>query len=248
MQAQGAEAGGVPPRGKLPRHVAIIMDGNGRWARARGLPRLAGHRAGTQNIRPILEAAVEFGLEVLTLWAFSTENWGRPEQEVRGLLRLLEETIRRELPRLQEQGVQIRHTGRLDRLSPRLQEQIRRALEATAHNRRIILNVAFDYGGRADILQAVRRILADGIPPERVDEDLFRRYLWTGDLPDPDLIIRTSGERRLSNFMLWQGAYAELYITPTLWPDFTREDLAAALRDYASRERRFGLVPGEPSS
>lgn len=248
MQAQGAEAGGVPPRGKLPRHVAIIMDGNGRWARARGLPRLAGHRAGTQNIRPILEAAVEFGLEVLTLWAFSTENWGRPEQEVRGLLRLLEETIRRELPRLQEQGVQIRHTGRLDRLPPRLQEQIRRALEATAHNRRIILNVAFDYGGRADILQAVRRILADSIPPERVDEDLFRRYLWTGDLPDPDLIIRTSGERRLSNFMLWQGAYAELYITPTLWPDFTREDLAAALRDYASRERRFGLVPGEPSS
>lgn len=248
MQAQGAEAGGVPPRGKLPRHVAIIMDGNGRWARARGLPRLAGHRAGTQNIRPILEAAVEFGLGVLTLWAFSTENWGRPEQEVRGLLRLLEETIRRELPRLQEQGVQIRHTGRLDRLPPRLQEQIRRALEATAHNRRIILNVAFDYGGRADILQAVRRILADGIPPERVDEDLFRRYLWTEDLPDPDLIIRTSGERRLSNFMLWQGAYAELYITPTLWPDFTREDLAAALRDYASRERRFGLVPGEPSS
>ena len=224
------------------------MDGNGRWARARGLPRLAGHRAGTRNIRPILEAAVEFGLEVLTLWAFSTENWGRPEQEVRGLLRLLEETIRRELPRLQEQGVQIRHTGRLDRLPPRLQEQVRRALEATAHNRRIILNVAFDYGGRADILQAVRRILADGIPPERVDEDLFRRYLWTGDLPDPDLIIRTSGERRLSNFMLWQGAYAELYITPTLWPDFTREDLAAALRDYASRERRFGLVPGEPSS
>lgn len=248
MRAQEENAAGVPPRGRLPRHVAIIMDGNGRWARARGLPRLAGHQAGTRNIRHILEAAVEFGLEVLTLWAFSTENWGRPEQEVRGLLRLLEETIQRELPRLQEQGVQIRHTGRLDRLPPRLQEQVRRALEATAHNRRIILNVAFDYGGRADILQAVRHILADGIPPEQVDEALFRRYLWTGDLPDPDLIIRTSGEYRLSNFMLWQGAYAELYITPTLWPDFTREDLAAALRDYASRERRFGLVPGEPSS
>ncbi len=248
MRTQGAKAGGALDLSKLPRHVAIIMDGNGRWARARGLPRLAGHRAGTQNIRPILEAAVEFGIEVLTLWAFSTENWGRPEQEVRGLLRLLEETIQRELPRLRDEGVQIRHTGRLDRLPPSLQEQIRRALEATAHNRRIILNVAFDYGGRADILQAVRRILADGIPPDQVDEDLFRRYLWTGDLPDPDLIIRTSGEYRLSNFMLWQGAYAELYITPTLWPDFTREDLAAALRDYASRERRFGLVPSAPSS
>ncbi|MBC7223308.1 MAG: isoprenyl transferase [Anaerolineae bacterium] len=244
---EGGSTQGLP-REKLPRHVAIIMDGNGRWAQARGLPRLAGHRAGTNNIRPILEASMEFGIEVLTLWAFSTENWGRPKQEVRGLMRLLEETIKRELPKLHEQGVQIRHTGRLDRLPPRLQEQVRRALEITAQNDGIILNVAFDYGGRADILQAVRRIIADGIPPEQVDEDLFRRYLWTKDLPDPDLIIRTSGEYRISNFMLWQGAYAELYITPTLWPDFTREDLAEALRDYASRERRFGLVPSAPSS
>ncbi|MGQ9585051.1 MAG: polyprenyl diphosphate synthase [Anaerolineae bacterium] len=234
------------PQSKLPRHVAIIMDGNGRWAQARRLPRLAGHRAGTNNIRPILEAAVEFGIEVLTLWAFSTENWGRPRQEVRGLMRLMEETIRRELPRLNEQGVQIRHVGRLDRLPARLQKEVQRALETTRGNSRIILCVAFDYGGRADILQAVRRIVADGIPADQIDEALFCRYLWTGDLPEPDLIIRTSGEFRISNFMLWQGAYAEYYITPTFWPDFSKEELAEALRAYASRERRFGLVPPAP--
>jgi len=234
------------PEGKPPRHVAIIMDGNGRWAKARGLPRLAGHRAGTDNIRPVLEGAVEFGIEILTLWAFSTENWGRPEQEVMGLMRLLQETIKRELSRLDEEGVQIRHTGRLDRLPERLQKEVQRAVEITAGNSRIILNVAFDYGGRADVLQAVRRIIADDIPPDQVNEELFQGYLWTGDLPDPDLIIRTSGEFRFSNFMLWQSAYAEYYVTPTYWPDFGREELAEALQAYATRERRFGLVP--PSS
>ena len=231
-----------PPLSKIPRHVAIIMDGNGRWAKKRGLPRLAGHRAGTENIRRILEASVDFGIEVLTLWAFSTENWGRPKEEVRGLLRLLEETLDREVQELHKKGVQIRHTGRLDRLPPRLQEKIREALELTKDNRRIILNVAFDYGGRAEIIQAVRRIIADGVPPEQVDEALFSRYLYTADLPDPDLIIRTSGEFRVSNFMLWQGAYSEYYITPTYWPDFDREELYKALVAYSKRERRFGLT------
>jgi len=231
-----------PPLSKIPRHVAIIMDGNGRWAKKRGLPRLAGHRAGTENIRRILEASVDFGIEVLTLWAFSTENWGRPKEEVRGLLRLLEESLDREVRDLHEKGVQIRHTGRLDRLPPRLQEKIREALELTKDNRRIILNVAFDYGGRAEIIQAVRRIIADGVPPEQVDEALFSRYLYTADLPDPDLIIRTSGEFRVSNFMLWQGAYSEYYITPTYWPDFDREELYKALVAYSKRERRFGLT------
>ena len=183
-----------PPLSKIPRHVAIIMDGNGRWAKKRGLPRLAGHRAGTENIRRILEASVDFGIEVLTLWAFSTENWGRPKEEVRGLLRLLEESLDREVRDLHEKGVQIRHTGRLDRLPPRLQEKIREALELTRSNKRIILNVAFDYGGRAEIIQAVRRIIADGVPPEQVDEALFSRYLYTAGIPDPDLRATPSAE------------------------------------------------------
>ncbi|MFQ6059127.1 MAG: isoprenyl transferase [Anaerolineae bacterium] len=229
---------------KIPKHVAIIMDGNGRWAQARGLPRLAGHRAGTENIRRVLEACVEYGVEILTLWAFSTENWARPEEEVRGLMRILEQTIKRELHELHRQGVQLRHIGRLDRLSPRLQEQVRHAIELTKDNDRITLNVAFDYGGRAEIVQAVRRIIADGVRPEEVDEALISRYLYTAGQPDPDLIIRTSGEMRLSNFMIWQGAYAEYYSTPTYWPDFDKEELYRALLAYSQRERRFGRVPG----
>jgi len=227
---------------RIPRHVAIIMDGNGRWARARGLPRLAGHRAGTQNIRRVLEACVEYGIEVLTIYAFSTENWGRPDAEVRGLMRLLEETISKQLAELHANGVQIRHSGSLERISEPLKKKIQEAVELTKGNRRIILNVAFNYGGRAEILNAVRRIIADGIPPEEVDEELFSRYLYTAGLPDPDLIIRTAGEMRLSNFLIWQSAYAEYYSTPTYWPDFDREELHKALEAYASRERRFGLV------
>jgi undecaprenyl diphosphate synthase len=222
--------------------VAIIMDGNGRWARSRGLPRLAGHRAGVENIRQVLETAAEIGLHVLTIWAFSTENWGRPRVEVRGLMRLLEENLRRELPELHRQGVRLHHSGRLDRLPDRLQAEIQRAKELTADNDRITLNIAFDYGGRADILQAVQRIIADQIPPDQVDEALFARYLWTSELPDPDLIIRTSGEFRVSNFMLWQAAYAEYFITPTLWPDFDKEEFLRALQGFAERDRRFGLV------
>lgn len=228
---------------KIPRHVAIIMDGNGRWAQARGLPRLAGHRAGTENIRRVLEGCVEYGVKILTIYAFSTENWQRPEDEVRGLMRILEEVIQKEVKELNEKGVCIRHLGRLDGLSPRLQRQIQKAVELTRENSRLILNVAFNYGGRAEILDAVRGLIRDGISPEDIDEELFSRYLYTAGLPDPDLIIRTAGEMRLSNFLLWQGAYAEYYSTPTYWPDFDKEELHRALLAYSQRERKFGRVP-----
>jgi len=233
-----------PPLEHVPVHVGIIMDGNGRWAKARGLPRLAGHRAGTENLRRVLRAAVEFGIKILTIYAFSTENWGRPEDEVRGLMNLMERMIDRELPELHREGVQIRHIGRLDRVPGRLKEKILHALELTRENQRLILNVAFNYGGRAEIADAVRRIVEDGVPPEEVDEALIARYLYTAGLPDPDLIIRTSGEMRVSNFLIWQGAYAEYYVTPTCWPDFDKDELYKALADFSQRERRFGLLPG----
>ena len=224
----------------VPRHVAVIMDGNGRWARSRGLPRLAGHRAGTENIRPILEACVEFGIDILTIWAFSTENWRRPEAEVRGLLRILQRMIRRELQELHKQGVKLRHLGRLDRLPDRLQVQVLDAIEMTKDNDRVVLNVGFDYGGRAEIVQAAQRIIHDGIPADEVTEDLFSNYMYTAGQPDPDLIIRTGGELRTSGFMLWQSAYAEYYVTPTFWPDFGREALYEALIAFGQRDRRFG--------
>lgn len=226
----------------VPRHVAIIMDGNGRWAKARGLPRLAGHRAGTENIRPILEACVEFGIEILTIWAFSTENWRRPETEVRGLLRILERMIKRELGELHKQGVRLRHIGRLDRLPQRLQKQVLDAIELTRHNDRIVLNVAFDYGGRAEIVQAVQQIMRAGIPADEVDEELLSRHMYTAGQPDPDLIIRTGGELRTSGFMLWQSAYTEYYVTPTFWPDFGRERLYEALVAFSQRDRRYGGI------
>lgn len=228
---------------KIPRHVAIIMDGNGRWAQARGLPRLAGHRAGTDNIRRVLEGCIEAGVEVLTIYAFSTENWKRPEREVRGLMRLLEEVIERELDELHANGVQIRHSGWLDGVSERLQHRIREAVNLTKNNDRIILNVAFNYGGRREIIRAAQAIIRDGIPPEEIDEELFESYLTTAGLPDPDLIIRTGGEMRLSNFVLWQGAYSEIYSTTTFWPDFDKQALFDAFVSYSQRERRFGRVP-----
>jgi len=226
----------------VPRHIAIIMDGNGRWARARGLPRVAGHRAGTQNIRRVLEACVEHGVKVLTVFAFSTENWGRPGAEVRALMHLLERSLDEQLPELHAQGVQIRHSGSLDRVSESLVGRIHNALEVTRQNKRIILNVAFNYGGRAEIVDAVRRLLADGVAADDMDEELLESYLYTAGLPDPDLIIRTAGEMRLSNFLIWQGAYAEYYSTPKHWPDFDREELLKALGAYAGRERRFGRL------
>ncbi len=233
-----------PPLRRVPRHVAIIMDGNGRWAKARGLPRLAGHRAGTENLRPVLRAAVEFGVQVLTIYAFSTENWGRPKAEVRGLLSIFEQMIDRELQELHQEGVQLRHIGRLERVSSRLRQKILDAIELTKNNQRLVFNVAFDYGGRTELVDGIRHIIADGIPAEQIDESLVSRYLYTADCPDPDLIVRTSGEVRTSNFLVWQAAYAELYVTPTLWPDFDKDELYKALEDYDRRERRFGLVPG----
>lgn len=226
----------------VPHHVGIIMDGNGRWAQRRGLPRLAGHQAGVDNIRRILEASVRVGIKVLTIYAFSTENWQRPLEEVTGLMRLLSLTIRRQLNELHANGVQIRHSGRMAGINPELQNQIRHALEVTQHNDRIILNVAFNYGGRAEILDAVRALIEEGVKPDELTEEMFSRCLYTTDLPDPDLIIRTGGEWRLSNFLIWQAAYAEYYTTPTFWPDFDEAELHKALLEYGSRERRFGRV------
>lgn len=232
---------------KVPTHVAIIMDGNGRWARARGLPRLAGHHAGVDNLHRVLEACVEFGIQYLTIYAFSTENWNRPMDEVRGLMNILEEVIDRELQKLNENGVQLRHIGRLERLRPELQEKVRHAIELTRNNQKLVLNIAWNYGGRAEIVDAIQQIVADGISPDEVKEDLVSRYLYTAGCPDPDLIIRTAGELRASNFLIWQGAYSEWYIASTYWPEFDREELFKALCEYASRERRFGRVPGSVS-
>jgi len=226
----------------VPAHVAIIMDGNGRWARRRGLPRLAGHRAGVDNLRRVIEASTEFGIRYLTIYAFSTENWARPPEEVRGLLNILEEVIDRELDELHRNGVQLRHIGRLEKLEPHLQAKVRYAIEMTRENKRLVLNIAWNYGGRDELVWAIQQIVAAGTPPDQVDEELISRHLFTAASPDPDLIIRTSGEMRVSNFLIWQGAYAELYVSPTLWPDFGREELLAALRDYSQRERRFGQV------
>lgn len=225
-----------------PRHVALIMDGNGRWARERGMPRLAGHRAGVENLRRIIRASVEFGIEYLTIYAFSTENWERPPAEVRGLMNILEEVIDTELDELNEEGVQLRHIGRLEGLDEHLQRKVRHAIELTKDNDRLVLNVAFNYGGRDEIVHAVRAIIADEIPAEDVDESLVSRYLYTSDSPDPDLIVRTSGELRVSNFLIWQGAYAEWCITSTYWPDFDKDELRKALTEYARRERRYGRV------
>jgi undecaprenyl diphosphate synthase len=232
----------------VPNHLAIIMDGNGRWAKARGLPRIAGHRAGTENLRRILRACTELGIGVLTLYAFSTENWGRPKAEVRGLMNILNSVIDRELNELHANGVQIRHIGRIDDLSPALQRKVRHAEQLTRYNDRLILNVALSYGGRDELVRAVQRIVADGIPPEQVDETLINYYTYTAGLPDPDLVVRTSGEQRLSNFLIWQAAYAEYYFTPVYWPDFDEGELRKALDQYSRRQRRFGLVEPQAAS
>lgn len=230
------------PPDKIPRHVAMIMDGNGRWALSRGLPRLAGHKAGTENLRRVIRASVEFGVKYLTIYAFSTENWGRPPEEVQGLMFILEDVIDRELAELNREGVQLRHIGRLERLSPNLQEKVLEAIELTKHNERLVLNVAFNYGGRDEIVNAIQNIMKDGVPPEEVTDELVSRYLYTAGTPDPDLIIRTSGELRVSNFLIWQGAYSEWYVTPKFWPDFDREEYRRALETFVTRDRRYGKV------
>ncbi len=225
---------------RTPNHVAIIMDGNGRWARKRNLPRVAGHQAGTNNLRRILRACVDQGVKILTLYAFSTENWRRPEDEVNGLMRILETVIERELDELDRNGVQVRHIGRMDRVPAGLQAKIKSAVEKTRHNDRLILNVALNYGGRAEIVDAVRAMLAEGLNPDYIDEDTISRYLYTCGLPDPDLIIRTSGEYRSSNFLIWQGAYSEFYVTDAYWPDFDENELKKAIEQFNKRDRRFG--------
>jgi len=230
---------------RVPRHVAVIMDGNGRWARRRGLPRLAGHRAGVDNIRTVLECLASYGVEYVTVYAFSTENWRRPPGEVNGLMRILGEVIDSETEALHRKGVRILHLGRTDRLPPELRQAVERGQELTRNNTEVTLCVAFDYGGRDEIIRAVKGLLADGIPPEEVDEALFGQYLYTTGIPDPDLLIRTGSELRLSNFLLWQSAYSECYFTPTLWPDFDEAEVEKALLVYSHRKRRFGTLKVE---
>jgi len=226
----------------VPKHIAIIMDGNGRWARSRGLPRLAGHRAGTENLRRMIEACVEFGVSYLTIYAFSTENWGRPDEEVSGLMGIFEEVFDRELKELHRQGAQLRHIGQLDEIKKSLREKVLKGIELTKNNDKLVLNVAFNYGGRDEIVYAIKQMIQNGVKAEEIDEDKVSQYLFTADIPDPDLVIRTSGEQRISNFLIWQAAYAEWVFPDTYWPDFGREELLAAIQEYSRRERRYGRV------
>jgi undecaprenyl diphosphate synthase len=232
--------------GVVPRHVAIIMDGNGRWARERHLPRALGHRNGMKSVREAVEGAIQVGLDVLSLFAFSQENWQRPATEVTAIMSLLEEYVEREKAELVANGVRVRVLGDLERLSPSAREAVDDVVEATAHNDRLTVQLFISYGARAELVRAARQLAeaaAHGrLDPGKIDEEMFRAHLYTNGCPDPDLLIRTSGEQRISNFMLWQLAYTELHITPVLWPDFSRGDLFAAILEYQSRERRFGKV------
>lgn len=227
---------------RMPRHVAIIMDGNGRWAVSRRLSRSEGHRAGVGNIRRTIRAFAEAGVEYLTLFAFSTENWGRPTDEVDALISIMLDVIGPESENLHQEGVRIKHIGGLEGLPDKLRSAICESIEMTRHNSRLTVCVAFNYGSRTEIINAVRKMLSDGVQPDSVDEALFGSYLDTADIPDPDLIIRTAGEMRLSNFLLWQAAYAEFYCTSVLWPDFDETEVKKALQSYAARERRFGRL------
>jgi undecaprenyl diphosphate synthase len=224
------------------RHIAIIMDGNGRWATKRHLPRLAGHKAGITALRRVVECASDEHIEMLSVYAFSTENWKRPRIEVDGLMRLFWETIRSDVENLHRDGVRLRHLGRLEDLSSDIQQAVHDSVELTKNNTGLGLNVCFNYGGRAELVDAIRHIIADGRCPDMITEELISSYLYTRNLPDPDLVIRTAGEMRVSNFLLWQSAYSEYYATPALWPDFGREDLLEALESYRQRQRRFGRL------
>ena len=232
--------------GVIPRHVAIIMDGNGRWARERRLPRPLGHRSGMKAVRAVVEASIEVGLEVLSLFAFSQENWQRPSSEVSALMSLLEEYIAREADELEERGVRVRVLGDLERLTPPAAAAVQRVMTQTAHNDRLRLNLFISYGARAELARAARLLAQDvaagRLAPDEIDERALESKLFTADCPDPDLMIRTSGEQRISNFLLWQAAYAELYMSPVLWPDFGKRELYEAILDFQSRDRRFGRV------
>ena len=245
MSVATAPAAAAGQGGNVPRHVAIIMDGNGRWAKRRFLPRIAGHRKGIEAAKAAVRAATELGIEVLTLYAFSTENWARPSAEVNGLMRLLSEVINRETENLHREGAQIRHLGRMSSINEQLQRKIRDAVELTKNNERITVAIAFNYGGRADIVDAVRDIMRATYDPAEITEELIGQYLSTAGMPDPDLIIRTAGEWRLSNFLIWQAAYSEYWTTPTFWPDFSIEHLRQAISDYGHRDRRFGGLTNE---
>lgn len=225
---------------RIPAHVGIIMDGNGRWAQARGLPRTAGHRAGTENLKIVLQAAGDLGIHTVTLYAFSTENWSRPRPEVRALMMLAHNVLLRELEELHQRGVRLRILGRRAELDPSLARAITAAEEKTRNNTAMAVNVALNYGGRADIVDAVREIARAGVRPEDIDEEMISAHLSTAGQSDPDLVIRTAGEMRLSNFLIWQAAYAEFYSTPTLWPDFDPTELMRAIQAFQSRHRRFG--------
>jgi len=242
MTAMASDKG----KNEIPRHVAIIMDGNGRWARQKGKPRIFGHRAGMQSVRDVVEAAGELGIEVLTLYAFSKENWNRPRSEVLALMALLRRYTKSEKEELKNKGIRVQAIGRRMELFPKAREALEEAIQYTASGDKMILNLAISYSGRVEIIDAVRAIAKDvqsgHVRPEEIDENLFPNYLYTRDLPDPDLLIRTSGEMRISNFLLYQMAYTEIYVTDVLWPDFRREDLYRAIAAYKSRERRFGLV------
>ena len=234
-----------PPLARVPVHIGVIMDGNGRWAQERGRPRTFGHRAGVENLRRTLQACVRFKIKILTIYAFSTENWSRPQSEVNVLLSLLAQALRKEVPELHKNGVRLNHIGRLDRIPESSRQGVLDAIELTQNNDQLLLNVAFNYGGRAEVVDAAKRIIEAGIPAADVTEELFEQYLYTAGQPDPDIIIRTAGELRVSNFLLWQGAYAEYYAAPVYWPDFDEQELYKALLVFSQRERRYGGLPGK---
>jgi undecaprenyl diphosphate synthase len=236
----------IRENGAIPRHVAIIMDGNGRWARERNLPRPLGHRSGMKSVREVVEGAIEVGIEVLSLFAFSQENWQRPVTEIQALMSLLEEYIAREADELAMQGVRVRVLGDIARLTPPAAAAATQLMERTAHNDRLLLNLFISYGSRAEIVRAAQQLAeevrAGRLSAGEIDEDAITERMYTAGIPDPDLLIRTSGEQRISNFMLWQVAYAELYMSPVLWPNFRRQELYAAILDFQNRDRRFGRV------
>lgn len=226
--------------GNIPQHVAIIMDGNGRWARERGLPRLAGHRAGTKNLRRVIRAAADAGIKHLTFYAFSTENWNRPEEEVKGLLNLLAEFIETELQELHLEGARLLHIGHLEGLGPSLRKKVEDAIELTKNNTRIDVILAFNYGGRDEIICAVKKLITEGTPVEEIDVERLSAAMFTAGIPDPDVVIRTSGEKRTSNFLTWQTVYSEWFFPEVYWPNFDEDDLHEVLQEYAKRDRRFG--------